>query len=62
MRINTQKFYLILSMLLMITFMAYGVLFGENDSSSIDVMKYTIGGLITLLAIALNNFFKKPGT
>jgi hypothetical protein len=49
-------------MLFMITFMAYGVLYGDNDTSSIDVMKYAIGGLITLLATTLNNFFKKPGT
>lgn len=62
MKINTQKFWLIMTMLFMITFMAYGVLYGDNDTSSIDVMKYAIGGLITLLATTLNNFFKKPGT
>lgn len=61
MKINTIKFIIIMSMIALIAFFGYGIMYGDLKTNVSDTVKVIIIALTPILGMAIANLFRKPG-
>lgn len=62
MKINTIKFTITMSIIALIAFLMYGIIFVIVDSSISNSVKAIVIALCPILGMAIMNLFKKPGS
>jgi len=61
-KINTIKFIITMSLILLIAFLLYGVVFVITDPEISNTAKAITIALTPILGYAINNLFRKPGS
>jgi len=62
MRINTIKFTVIMSLIALIAYLGYGLIYATIDEPTRNTIKAVIIALCPILGIAITNLFRKPGS